>query len=250
MSAPSSHPKQPPSELAAPCLDPDRTVAGDLSQPAGPDTDSVPTMPQLVNDARPPEEQRPTLPGYQILEVLGRGGMGVVYKARQVGLGRMVALKMILGGTHAGPEDMVRFLAEAEAVAQLQHTNIVQIYQIGKHGDVPFFSLEYVDGGSLAQRLNGTPQPPREAARLLESLARALHAAHQKGIVHRDLKPGNILLASEGDKLLSGGRQPPENSALRGRTPPAPKTYAPRSPIVSPRSRISGWPSASRVAAA
>ena len=93
---------------------------------------------------------------------------------------------------------MVRFLAEGEAVAQLQHTNIVQIYQVGRHGELPFFSLEYIDGGSLAQRLDGTPQPPHDSARLVESLARAMHMAHQKGIIHRDLKPSNILLASAG----------------------------------------------------
>jgi serine/threonine protein kinase/WD40 repeat protein len=141
---------------------------------------------------------QPIVPGYQILEVLGRGGMGVVYKARQVGLNRLVALKMILGGAHSSPEAMVRFLAEAEAVAHLQHTNIVQIYQVGRHGEVPFFSLEYVDGGTLAQRLDGELPLPHEAARLVECLAQAMHLAHQGGIVHRDLKPANVLLASGG----------------------------------------------------
>jgi WD40 repeat protein len=174
-------------------------VADDLYGPTTPKPASPP--PQEGNDGLPAAEW-PVVPGYQILEVLGRGGMGVVYKARQVGLGRYVALKMILSGAHAGPEDMVRFLAEGEAVAQLQHGNIVQIYQVGRHGDVPFFSLEYVDGGTLAQRLDGTPRQPRDAARLVECLAHAMHLAHQKGIIHRDLKPSNILLAS-------GGRQPP-----------------------------------------
>ncbi len=217
MTAPSSHPRP---------ADPDRTVAGDLSGRID-DPDPVPTMPQSADEPLSGTEW-PTMPGYQILGVLGRGGMGVVYKARQVGLGRYVALKMILGGAHASPEDMVRFLAEGEAVARLQHTNIVQIHQIGKHGDVPFFSLEYVDGGTLAERLNGVPQSPRATAGLIESLARAMQLAHQCGIVHRDLKPSNILLASGGrkppgaDELASGGRKPPDVDELAsgGRKPP------------------------------
>jgi WD40 repeat protein/serine/threonine protein kinase len=196
MNAPTSHSRLPAAYTGAPIDDPDRTVAGDLSAPSDANADPVPTLPKAADDAPPPQAEWPVVPGYQILSVLGRGGMGVVYKALQVGLGRYVALKMILGGAHASPEDMVRFLAEGEAVAQLQHTNIVQIYQVGRHGDLPFFSLEYVDGGSLVERLNGTPQPPRDAARLIECLTRAMHLAHQKGIIHRDLKPSNILLAN------------------------------------------------------
>jgi serine/threonine protein kinase/WD40 repeat protein len=141
------------------------------------------------------EDEWPLVPGYQILGELGRGGMGVVYKARQVGLNRLTALKMVLAGPYAGPHELVRFLAEAEAVARLQHPNIVQIYEVGKHAGMPFFSLEFVEGGSLSQLLAGQPQPPRDAARLVETLARAVHFAHQRGIVHRDLKPGNVLLA-------------------------------------------------------
>jgi len=139
----------------------------------------------------------PTIAGYEILGELGRGGMGVVYKARQVQLNRLVALKMILAGVHGGSVQVARFLAEAEAVAQLQHANIVQIYEVGRHGDLPFFALEYVEGGSLDKQLKGTPLAPAEAARLVEPLARAMHAAHQRGIIHRDLKPGNILLSGE-----------------------------------------------------
>jgi WD40 repeat protein len=179
-------------------VDPNRTVAAeslaDVSS-ATPPSESART--QVMDTAVEPE--RPVVPGYQILEVLGRGGMGVVYKARQVGLNRLVALKMVLAGVHAAPQDLIRFLAEAEVVARLQHTNIVQIYQIGRHGDVPYFSLEYIDGGSLGHRLAGVPQQPRAAAALIESLARAMHVAHRKGIVHRDLKPGNILLRSKSE---------------------------------------------------
>jgi serine/threonine protein kinase/tetratricopeptide (TPR) repeat protein len=134
------------------------------------------------------------LSGYEILGVLGRGGMGVVYKARQLGLNRIVALKMILHGSHASVEEVVRFKIEAEAVAALHHPNIVQIHEIGDRGGRPFFSLEYVEGGSLQQRLDGNPLPSRTAAALIEKLARAMDHAHRRGIVHRDLKPGNILL--------------------------------------------------------
>ncbi len=139
----------------------------------------------------------PEVPGYEILGVLGRGGMGVVYKARQVGLNRLVALKMILSASHAGPKGLARFLAEAEAVARLRHPNIVQVYDIGEASGSPFFALEFVEGGSLARRLRGDPQPLEPAVRLIESLARAIHYAHQQGVVHRDLKPANVLLQGE-----------------------------------------------------
>jgi WD40 repeat protein len=137
----------------------------------------------------------PTVPGYEILEELGRGGMGVVYKARHVRLNRIVALKMVLGGAHAGTADRARFRAEAEAVAHLQHANIVRIYNVGDQGGRHFLSLEYVDGGHLGEKLAGGPLPPAAAARLIEVLARAVHFAHERGILHRDLKPANILLA-------------------------------------------------------
>jgi len=124
--------------------------------------------------------------------------MGVVYKARHQKLNRLVALKMILAGSHAGAADLARFQTEAEAIARLQHPNIVQVHEIGEHEGKPFFSLEFCGGGSLAQKLGGTPLPAREAAELLETLARAMQAAHDQDIIHRDLKPANVLLTKKG----------------------------------------------------
>jgi eukaryotic-like serine/threonine-protein kinase len=141
---------------------------------------------------------RAEIPGYDILRVLGRGGMGVVYAARHRALGRVVALKMILAGAHAGPAERDRFVGEAEALARLQHPNIVQIHEIGTHDDCPYLSLEYVAGQSLADALLGTPMPARRAAELLETIARAIAVAHERGILHRDLKPANILFTPEG----------------------------------------------------
>jgi WD40 repeat protein/serine/threonine protein kinase len=141
-----------------------------------------------------PRGELPGVAGYQILEELGRGGMGVVYRALHERLNRLVALKMILSGAHAGEADRRRFLQEAEAVAQLHHPNIVQIYDIGEADNHPFCALELVEGGSLVQYLRGMPQPAEASVRLLEILARTIHFAHERGIVHRDLKPANILL--------------------------------------------------------
>jgi tetratricopeptide (TPR) repeat protein len=139
--------------------------------------------------------------------------MGVVYRASQVGLNRLVALKMILAGEYAGPEERDRFRREAEAEARLQHPHIVQIYEVGEHDGRPYLALEYADGGSLAQQVAGTPQPARAAAQLVQTLAGALHHAHQRGILHRDLKPANVLLAS-------GGREPPVEESTGGSRPP------------------------------
>ncbi len=145
----------------------------------------------------------PRVPGYTILEELGRGGMGVVYKARQLRLNRIVALKMILAGAHAGAEATLRFLSEAEVVARLRHPQIIQIHATGDHEGLPFVEFEYVEGGSLAGRLDGTPWTARDAATLIERLARGIAAAHQKEVVHRDLKPANILLTGDGTPKIA-----------------------------------------------
>src|ERR1700722_8950698 len=132
--------------------------------------------------------------GYELLEELGRGGMGVVYKARHARLNRLAALKMIHTGPEAGAEQKTRFRREAEALAQLEHPNIIRIYDMGESDGHPFLAMEFLTGGSLEERLRDAPLPPREAAALIETLARAVQHAHEHGIIHRDLKPSNILL--------------------------------------------------------
>lgn len=141
--------------------------------------------------------------GFEILEEIGRGGMGVVYKAVQTALKRPVALKMILSALHASEEQIARFRREAEAVARVHHPNIVAVYDVGEFEGSPYLALEYVDGGSLADRLYGRPWPPQEAAVLIEALSRGVYAAHREGIIHRDLKPANILLTRDGVPKIS-----------------------------------------------
>jgi serine/threonine protein kinase len=140
----------------------------------------------------------PTVPGYEILEELGRGGMGVVFKARQISMNRLVALKLIRDSTLAGPQERARFRIEADAAARMRHPNIVPIYDIGEHQGRPYFAMELVAGGSLEKHLAGQPQPPFPAADLVRILALAVQHAHEQKIIHRDLKPANILLVSGG----------------------------------------------------
>jgi serine/threonine-protein kinase len=147
------------------------------------------------------------VPGYEIERVLGHGGMGVVYKARHLALKRTVALKMVLAGGHAAPQQLARFRLEAEAVARLQHPNIVQIHEVGDAGGLPYCALEFVEGGNLAGKLEGKPLPAREAARLVEALARAMHLAHSRNVVHRDLKPANILIQESGVRHQESGKK-------------------------------------------
>ena len=192
----------PPTEGGRPDDGPDATevfVPG--STAALPDgTEPGATDPDATEGPGGPGPAQPSaagVPGYEILGVLGQGGMGVVYRARQIRLNRLVALKMIRGG-RAGDVQLERFRIETEAVAHLRHPNVVQIYDVGEAGGLPFCALELLEGGTLAQRLAGTPRPAREAAELAAALARAVHAAHQAGIVHRDLKPSNVLFDRDG----------------------------------------------------
>jgi serine/threonine-protein kinase len=154
----------------------------------------VPPAPTAANVA---------IPGYEVIQELGRGGMGVVYKARQVKAARLVALKVILAGAHAGPEERDRFRTEVEAAARLHHPGIAQVFEVGEHDGLPFFSLEFCEGGSLDHMLAGAPLPAASAARLLQALAQAVQAAHQCGIVHRDLKPANVLLTAAGEPKVA-----------------------------------------------
>jgi serine/threonine-protein kinase len=139
----------------------------------------------------------PEVPGYRVEAEIGRGGMGVVYKAVQLRLQRPVALKMVRAGAAARPEELARFLREVAAVAALRHPNVVQVHDAGEAAGRPYFTMELVEGGDLAGHLNGAPQPARRAAAIVAAVADAMHAAHQLGLVHRDLKPSNILLSGE-----------------------------------------------------
>jgi len=149
-----------------------------------------------VHDALAQDDQ--PIPGefgdYEILERLGRGGMGVVFKARQRSLNRVVALKMILSGRYASREEIERFRAEAESAARLRHPHIVPIYEIGEHEGRQFFSMGYVDGASLDQLTEESPLTSRDAAAYVRTVAEAVHFAHEQGVLHRDLKPSNVLI--------------------------------------------------------
>ncbi|MCI0465295.1 MAG: serine/threonine-protein kinase, partial [Gemmataceae bacterium] len=161
----------------------------------------------------PGPQTLPAVPGYEVLGELGRGGMGVVYLAWQQRLRRVVALKVIKAAEYASEPERVRFRTEAEALARLQHPHLVQIYEYGEHAGRPYFVLEYVDGWNLDQHLAGKPQPVGAAAELVETLARAVHHAHQRGVVHRDLKPANILLqrAESGEQRAESQMTHPES---------------------------------------
>lgn len=183
-----------------------------------------PPAPALPADPCP-DQHFPVVPGYELLEVIGRGGMGVVYRARQCNLNRTVALKMIWAWELLDAEQLTRFRAEAQAIARLQHPNIVQIHEVSEYRDWPFFSMEFLEGGSLDRHLDGRPQPAQQAAALVRTLAIAMHAAHQRGVVHRDLKPANVLLTADGipkitdfglAKMLDGPASQTQTGAILG----------------------------------
>src|SRR3954469_15835180 len=157
-------------------------------------------------DATPPAGSAadlPRVPGYEDEAARGRGGMGAVFRARHLRLNRVVALKMMLAGAYAGPHERERFQREAEAVAALRHPNVVQIHDVGDTDGRPYFTMEFVEGGSLADELNGVPRPGPQAAALVATLAGAVEVAHRGGIVHRDLKPANVLLTADGTPKIS-----------------------------------------------
>jgi tetratricopeptide (TPR) repeat protein len=154
-------------------------------------------------DRRPAVALPQSVDGYEVIEEIGRGGTSVVYLARQSQPARLVALKVLVAGAHAGAERRARFRAEADAFARLRHQHIVQIHQVGEHDGLPYLALEYVEGGSLAQRLGGSPLPPRQAAELVAQVAEAVDFAHRSGVVHRDLKPSNVLMSGDGSPRVT-----------------------------------------------
>ncbi len=191
-------------ESAAPASANVPTPADRQVPPQSPAFGSDPCWPPSIPPENSSDRVRfPQVPGYEILDELGRGGMGVVYKARERRLNRFVALKMILAGDHAGLYALERLRTEAETIARLQHPNIVQIYAIGECDGLPFVVLEFVEGGTLSERVDGRPWPFQTAAQLVECVSRAVSHAHQLGIVHRDLKPANILLTLDGEPKVS-----------------------------------------------
>jgi tetratricopeptide (TPR) repeat protein/tRNA A-37 threonylcarbamoyl transferase component Bud32 len=217
--APAEREQRPPAESTAPPADAtgpipegtplvvgDRTLEFDAAKLVLAFEHTIAAPPTSRGEREKTPEQfkaGPAVVGYELLGELGRGAMGVVYKARQKGLNRLVALKMMLAGSHAGPEQLARFQTEAQSVARLQNPNIVQIYEVGEHDGLPYFSLEFVDGGTLQYQLGGKTQPPKEAAMMIETLARAMYCAHELGIIHRDLKPANVLVTSNGILKIS-----------------------------------------------
>lgn len=181
-----------------------RALTGALSSRQGPGTVHPSTNPSVQSTWTDRTGEVPVISGYEIEGELGKGGMGVVYKARQIVLKRSVALKFVRRDLGDG-QAIARFRTEAEAAARLDHPNIVKIYDYGVSDGRPYLALEFLEGGTLSDRIKGRPQSGKEAARLVETLARAVQAAHAKGIIHRDLKPANILLQEPGVRSAETG---------------------------------------------
>jgi serine/threonine protein kinase/WD40 repeat protein len=188
------------------------------------------------NHAAPRLHGVPSVPGFDVAGEIGRGGMGVVYKARHRRLNRLCALKMVLAGGAADTVTVQRFLFEAEILARVQHAQVVQVFEVdtyqGPSGvPIPYLAMELLEGGSLAGRIKEGPLDPREAAELMEGVARAVHAAHLQGVIHRDLKPGNILFPDPGARAASGESIPevktPVSPVPSSLTPP-PSPLAPK----------------------
>jgi hypothetical protein len=174
-------------------------ICGESVSPSAETTGDTPSQAVSAAQALPPL----SVPGYEILIELGRGGMGVVHQARQVSSGRLVAVKVLREASLDSPQLRSRFRTEAEALTRLRHPNVVGLIEAGEQSGRPYFVMELVTGGSLDRHLAGKPQPPRKAAEMVETLARAVAAAHEQGIVHRDLKPGNVLVTDDGTLKLN-----------------------------------------------
>jgi serine/threonine-protein kinase len=177
-----------------------RALGGDLDRVFPPARRDAPADAAAATGAR---RSLPRIPGYEIESTIGHGGMGVVFKARHLQLDRVVAVKMLLAGDHASGKELAGLVSEARAVAGLRHPNIVEVHDAGEVDGLPWFTMELVEGGSLAEKLKGVPLAPRDAASLVRRLAAAIQVAHEHGIVHRDLKPGNILLTADGTPKIS-----------------------------------------------
>ncbi|VTT98441.1 serine threonine protein kinase : WD40 repeat-containing protein OS=Singulisphaera acidiphila (strain ATCC BAA-1392 / DSM 18658 / VKM B-2454 / MOB10) GN=Sinac_7396 PE=3 SV=1: Pkinase [Gemmataceae bacterium] len=188
----------------APATEPHNGASSDLFH-------TLPSGPIVIHTTHPTPIN---FPGYEILGELGRGGMGVVYRARQKNLNRLVALKVIIAGPHASSEDKARFRLEAEAGARLRHPNIVQVHDVGEHGGFAYMALELVEGGTLRRWQGEKPVAPRLAVQLAVAVGRGVLHAHENGIVHRDLKPANILIGTE--ESLAGAEPDPKESPVPG----------------------------------